>query len=76
MTDAYDLGKKAYTDGIDRDPLDDQDLKAAIQTKNSAEHHPNSPGAEMTDKQRMLMEQKLLDWKRGWDDAHKAELEK
>ena len=68
MTEGYELGKQAFLDGKDRKPMNDHALKGLLQNKNSAAHHPSSPGAELNESQRRAMETKINDWKRGWDE--------
>jgi len=68
--DPYTLGREAFAAEKQRDPMKDQEFLKDIQTKYSAEHHPMSPGAELDKRGRKLLNQKILDWKRGWDDAH------
>jgi len=67
MTEAYELGRQAFLAGRERKPMGDHALKELLQSKHSADHHPSSPGAELTETQRRAMEKKINDWKRGWD---------
>ena len=69
---AYELGRKAFDKGKPRDPMKDQRMLDHMQTNTSSEHHPSSPGATMTARQRRALEEKLNEWKRGWDDAHQG----
>ena len=71
MKKSYELGQSARNKGLKRKPLKDHTFSAYIQTKYSAEHHPQSPGAELNDAGRRKMEAKIGEWKRGWDDKHK-----
>ena len=72
MSAAYEFGKEAHAKNKKRDPMRHQAFLAYIQTKVSAEHHPSSPGANMNASQRKILEQKITEWKRGWDDAHQG----
>jgi len=76
MKESYEMGKAAHQKSLPRKPLNDHVFAAHIQTKSSAKYHPNSPGAELSDSGRRVLEKKITEWKRGWDDAHKEELEK
>lgn len=62
------MGKDAKENGLPRQPLKDHTFSSHIQTKYSAEHHPKSPGAELDERGRRIMEAKILEWKRGWDE--------
>jgi len=66
--EAYECGKQAFLAGKKRAPMSDHKLKEMLQTKVSANHHPSSPGAELSESQRRSMEKKLIEWKRGWDE--------
>ena len=65
---AYECGKQAFLDGKKRAPMSDHKLKEMLQSKVSANHHPSSPGADLSESQRRAMENKLTEWKRGWDE--------
>ena len=76
MSKSYDMGKAAHDAGLPREPLKDHTFEAYIQTNHSADHHPKSPAVTMSQTQRDLLQSRILEWKQGWDDAHKTELEK
>jgi len=67
MKKSYDMGKQAYCKGLPREPMKDHTFASYIQTKYSAEHHPKSPGASMDTRGRRKLEEKITEWKRGWD---------
>jgi hypothetical protein len=71
--EAYRLGKMAHMEGKPRIPMRDHAFVRYIQTKSSAKHHPNSPGANMTHRQRRQLEAKITEWKRGWDASRRGE---
>lgn len=75
MNDCYEIGKQAYLDGKKREPLKDQNMLQRVQNDRSARYHPNSPMVDLPTGRRAMVEQMMLDWKEGWDDAHKEDLE-
>ena len=70
---SYELGKAAYTKGLPSKPLRDHTFTKLIQGKESAESHPNSPGAEMNSAQRRRLEDQLQCWMKGWSEAQEED---
>jgi len=67
-SEAEALGKAAFIAGKTRQPMKDHALVKLLQGHGSEDHHPNSPGAEMSPAERRIMERKINDWKHGWDE--------